>query len=295
MNTSDVKEIYNSINHLSGDRLSILRNAFKTFTEKQAVQASASLAYYTVFSIFPLLIVVIAIGSFFLDSQRVFVNVTQFIQQAIPLSRQVINENLKAVLEARGPVGLIGFITLLWSASGMFTSLAYNINLAWPQAPRRNFFQGRLAGLGIIAGLLILISLSIFLGWLTRAFPVLDIANASLSRLNLFALVSNLGSWLMVFLAFLTLYHWIPTVHVKWKASLWSALTASILWKMVTTSFRWYLSSGLGRYQLVYGALGAIVAFLFLVYIISLITLFGAYLSAAIHKWGQLKNQAATD
>jgi len=289
-----MKEIYNNINHLSGDRLSILRHALKTFTEKQAAQASASLAYYTIFSIFPLLIVFIVAGSFFLDTRQVFENVTQFVQQAIPLSRQIINENLRIVLEERGAVGIVGFITLLWSASGMFTSLAYNINQAWPRASRRNFLQSRLAGLWMIAGLIGLIILSLILSWITSRLPFMNVADASPSDLNLLALFSGFGSWLMIFLVFLTIYHWIPTVRVKRNATFWGALTASILWKLATAGFGWYLDSGFGRYQLVYGSLGAIVAFLFLVYIISLITLFGAHLSAAIDGWEKNENTTVT-
>ena len=66
---------------------------------------------------------------------------------------------------------------------------------------------------------------------------------------------------------------------------MWGALIASLAWKAVTAGFSWYLGSSFGQYQLVYGSLGAIVAFLFLIYIISLITLFGAHLSAAIESW----------
>ena len=55
-----LKEFYQNINHLSGDRFNILKNAIRTFTEKQAAQASAGLAYYALFSIFPLLLVFIA-------------------------------------------------------------------------------------------------------------------------------------------------------------------------------------------------------------------------------------------
>ena len=82
------KDFLQNINHLSGDRLSILQNAMKSFTEKQAAQASAGLAYYTFFSIFPLMLVFIAGGSYFLDSNQVYNTVTQFIQQAFPISRQ---------------------------------------------------------------------------------------------------------------------------------------------------------------------------------------------------------------
>jgi|SRR6476659_5835969 len=286
------KEFYKSINQLSGNRFSILENAIQSFTEKQAAQASAGLAYYSIFSIFPLLLVFIAAGSYFIDTNQVFNVVTRFIQQALPISRQIINENLQQILQARGTAGIISILTLLWSASGMFTNLAFNINLAWSRAARRNYLQNRLVGLWMIAGLIALIVLSLTLSWITQRLPLMDIAQASPSVLILLRFLSAFGSWLMIFLVFLTLYHWIPTMHVPWSATLWGALLASLAWKVVTTSFAWYLDSRFGRYQLVYGSLGAIVAFLFLIYIISLITLFGAHLSAAIESWEREKIDA---
>ena len=289
----DAKHLYQNINELSGNRLSILQNAIKSFTEKQAAQASAGLAYYTFFSIFPLLLVFVAGGSFFLDRQQVFSTVTQFIQQALPISRQVISENLQDILEARGTAGIISLLVLLWSASGMFTNLAYNINLAWPRAARRNFLQNRLVGLWMIAGLIGLIALSLLLSWLASRLPFLHIQDASPVDVLVLRVISALGSWLLIFLAFLTLYRWIPTLRVPWRATLWGALIASLAWKLVTSSFSWYLGSRFGQYQLVYGSLGAIVAFLFLIYVISLITLFGAHLSAAIQSWESDRIQTA--
>jgi membrane protein len=108
---------------------------------------------------------------------------------------------------------------------------------------------------------------------------------ASSTTLVLLRLLSAIGSWLMIFLVFLMLYHWIPRLRVRWDATLWGALIASLAWKAVIAGFGWYLGSSFGQYQLVYGSLGAIVAFLFLIYIISMITLFGAHLSAAIEGW----------
>jgi membrane protein len=285
MTQMHLNEFYENINQLSGNRLSILETAVRTFTEKQAAQASAGLAYYTFFSIFPLMLVFIAGGSYFLDSHQVFNTVTQFVQQALPISRQVINQNLEEILERRDTAGIVSLLILLWSASGMFTNLAYNINLAWPLATRRNFLQNRLVGLWMIVGLIGLIILSLILSWLTARLPFIHLNQALPSDLLLLRIISALGSWLMIFLVFLTLYHWIPTLRVRWKATLWGALLASLAWKLVTTGFSWYLGSSFGQYQLVYGSLGAIVAFLFLIYIISLITLFGAHLSAAIESW----------
>ena len=290
----NLKEFYQNINQLSGNRFSILEHAVKTFTEKQAAQASAGLAYYSIFSIFPLLLVFIAAGSYFIDTNQVFNVVTQFIQRALPISRQIINENLEEILQSRGTAGILSILTLLWSASGMFTNLAYNINLAWSKAARRNYLQNRLVGLWMIVGLIGLIVLSLILSWITQRLPHMDIANASPADLLPLRILSAFGSWLMIFLVFFALYHWIPTMHVTWNATLWGALLASLAWKTVTTGFTWYLNSRFGSYQLVYGSLGAIVAFLFLIYIISLITLFGAHLSAAIEGWEREKVNVAT-
>jgi uncharacterized BrkB/YihY/UPF0761 family membrane protein len=75
-------------------------------------------------------------------------------------------------------------------------------------------------------------------------------------------------------------------------ATFWAALFASISWKVAIACFRWYLSSGLENYQLVYGSVGAIVALLFLIFIISTITLFGAHLCAAIDHWIKERRRA---
>ncbi len=292
MISKQIKDFYQNANGFSGGRLDILKNTLTTFSETRASQAAASLAYYAIFSLFPLLLVLVAGGSYFLNSQQVYQSITRFVQDAIPVSPQLINENLQQVLNARGAVGIIGLLTLLWSASGFFTSLAYNINLAWPDAVRRNFLEKRLVGLGMIAGLSGLLILSLALDWATSFIPYLNAGSASSPSLGLWTLISNLASWLTIFLLFLALYGWVPTMEIHWSATFWGALVTSIAWKVATAGFSWYLRSGLGRYQLVYGSLGAIVALLFLIFIVSMITLFGAHLCAAIDRW---KNERVTE
>lgn len=277
-----MKEFYQNINQLSGGRLDILKKTLSTFSDTRASQAAAGLAYYAIFSLFPLLLVLVAGGSYFLDNKQVYQSVIQLVQTALPVSPQLINNNLQQVLDARGTVGLIGLLTLLWSASGFFASLALNINLAWPGASQRNFLEKRLVGLGMIAWLAGLLILSLVLSSITSLIPFLNTDGASSPSLGLWRLLSNLGSWLTIFLLFLALYRWVPSVEVEWGATFWGALTASLAWKIATAGFSWYLRSGLGRYQLVYGSLGTIVALLFLIFIMSLITLFGAHLTAAV-------------
>lgn len=285
MNVKQIKDLYQDVNNLSGDRLNIIKTALETFSAMRASESAASLAYYALFSLFPLLLLFIAIGSYFLDRTQIYETVTELAQQALPVSTRIINQNLREVLEERETVGLIGLIILLWAASGVFTNLAYNINLAWPQARRRTFLQRRLMGMRMIGGLSGLLILAIILDWLSNLLTFVRVDNILFYDLRVWRLLSIVASWLTVFLMFFALYRWVPTTFVRWRAAFWGALFATTAWQIATAGFTWFVTSGFGPYRLIYGSLGAVVALLFLIYLISMITLFGAHLSAAIHIW----------
>ncbi len=268
--------------HRLEKRLGVLDETAITFSKSRATQAAASLAYYTFFSIFPLMLLLILIGSFFLDRQNMLQRVTQAVQSVLPVPQQFIVQNLQQVLKARAAVGIVAIVSLLWSASGMFSNLAYEINKAWPEAKERGLLQSRLIGIDMTLGLTVLLLLSVILDSLAKWLGAPASSAGPLGALNPLALISSLGSWIAIFLLFLAMYRWVPTVNVAWKASVWGAIAAAIGWKAATTGFAWYLASPFARYQLVYGALSGIVIFLFLIYIIAIITLFGAHLTAAI-------------
>ena len=145
----------------------------------------------------------------------------------------------------------------------------------------------------MIGGLSALLILAIILDWLSNLLSFVRIANVPFYDLSLWRLLSAVASWLTVFLLFFALYRWIPAFFVRWRAAFWGALFATVAWQIATAGFAWYVTSGFGQYQLVYGSLGAVVAWLFLIYLISFITLFGAHLSAAIHRWLDEKINAA--
>jgi membrane protein len=106
--------------------------------------------------------------------------------------------------------------------------------------------------------------------------------------LYLWSAFSTVFSWLTVFVLFFALYYWVPTVNVKTRAAIWGALTASTTWRIGTIIFSWYLRSRFGRYEMIYGSIGTIVAFLFLIYILATVTLFGAHLTAALDRKAKL-------
>jgi YihY family inner membrane protein len=283
-----LKYLYTKVNLFSGKRLDILVNTLNSFSKARAAQAAASMAYYAFFSLFPLVLIFIAVGSFFLKTDLIYSKIMALAGDAFPLSKQWIYDTLESVIARRGSMGLLGLIGLVWSASGVFTTLVLNINLAWIQARKRNFIQERFLGLGMIALLSILFILSLGMDATTKVlasmrFPLL--ANISVYESRLWTLFTNFLPWLFIFSLFLVLYRWAPTVRPAWWAVLWASFVAATGWKMATDIIAWYLVRGLIRYELIYGSLGTVAALLFLIYVIGLIILFGAHLCAAIDQW----------
>ena len=283
-----LRVLYEKLNLASGKRLDIIRHTFESFSRARAAQAAASMAYYAFFSLFPLMLVFIVVGSFFLESDRIYTKIMDLIGNIFPVSQQLIYDTLQRVIAGRGPMGLLAVLGLLWAASGVFTTLTLNINLAHVHARKRNFVQERLHGLGMIVILSMLFVLSLVFDTTTNVLaswriPLLP--DLSIYETRLWSFISNYVPWLFTFTLFIVLYRWAPTVRAAWQAVLWAAAVAATGWKLATDLFTWYLLKGLVRYELVYGSLGTVVALLFLIYVIGLIVLFGAHLCAAIDHW----------
>lgn len=281
-----IKAVYRQVDSFTGGMLEILRQTFQRFGETRGSEAAASLAYYAFFSIFPMLLVFIAIGSFFVDQEVVQAQLLKLLQGILPGVKEVIIANIDRVLELRGAVTFFALVTLTWTATSVFNILAKNVNRAFPKADIPNFLKGRLMGLLMILALGLLIILSFFASTLSGLIPVINIPLDGRALHETF--FWNVGAFLVPvginMLMFWAMYQWVPTVSVNRKASLIGGLLAGVLWELLNNVFTWYLSSGFSLYRLVYGSLGTIVALLFWIYLTATITLIGAHLTASIQK-----------
>jgi len=283
--TQQAQAAYKRANKLSGGVLGIIRDAIDGFAQAKGSEAAASMAYYTLFSLFPLLLALVAAGSFLLDRQQVFQEVVDLVSNAFPISQNLIEENLRQVLRLRGAVGLIGLVVAIWSASGVFAILTRNINRAWTDAEPRGFLGSRLVALGMVGSLTVLLVISLLLSTSLNVLAGSQIALVNLQSLYgtaIWTALSDVIPWLFIFFLFLALYRWVPNEEVPWKAALTAALVVALAWEVAANAFAWYVSSGLATYQIVYGSLGTVVALMFWIYLSSWIILFGAHLGAAV-------------
>ncbi len=279
-----LKSIYFKMDDFTGGVPEILRIAFQRFAQERGSEAAASLAYYAFFSIFPMLIVVIVVGSFFVDRDVVQQQVLNLLQGVLPGAKELVIGNIEQVLQLRGAVTFLALITLIWSATSVFNILAKNINRAFPKAIIPNFFKGRLMGLFMFLalGLLMLLAFAVTTG--VGLIPAIQIPFNDKSLHETF--LWQVGSFLVPIgfntLTFWAMYYWVPSVEVSRKASLIGALVTGVTWEILNNAFTWYLSSGLSQYRLVYGSVWTVVALLFWIYLTSMLALLGAHLTASI-------------
>jgi YihY family inner membrane protein len=291
------ERIYGRANQNSGGILGIVRDAYERFSEVNGSESAASMAYYALFSMFPLLLFLVVALSFVLEGQEAYGLVVDTFSELFPGAEAVIVSNLESILAGRGTVGLIGLVGLLWSGTGVFTTLARNVNRAWPEAGTQSVVTQRVLALvmvGVLIALLILSMLSnTILDILRRAALRLG-GDASVYDATAWVLVVRLAPFFTTFLLFLGLYRWVPRTQVQWADAFWGAIVAAPIWVIAGDLFSWYLSSGLAVYDLVYGSWGVVVAFLFWIYLGSWIIFFGAHLSAAVSRRSAQRQNSRT-
>jgi membrane protein len=280
-----LEALYHRLDKLSGGVLSIVADSIGRFTDARGSEAAAAMAYYTLFSLFPLLLALVAVGGFFLQQPRVFNEVVSLLGRAFPISHSLISDNLKQIMQVRGAIGIVGLAGAVWSGTGVFSVLSNNINEAWKDTEQRNFLQSRLVALGMAAGLAILLVLSVVGSTVVDVLSQIQVP--LLQRLEVYSspiwmAASTVIPWVFTFLLFLALYWWVPTAKVKFSAAFWAALVVTVVWEAASSLFAFYVSSGLARYKIVYGSLGSVAALMFWIYLSSWIVIFGAHLSAAI-------------
>ena len=280
-----LRKFYLKLNDRLGGALGIIRHAFNNFNLVHAAEASASLAYYGLFSIFPLLLAVVSIGSMFLEGELVKVELLEIITQWIPISADTVNTQITTVLNMRGPVTVVAVISLLWSGSNVFDKVIVNVNRAFPKGNRPGFLKSRGMALLIILVMILLFSASLVFSTVLEVFTSGE--NALFGNL-----ITSTQAWVYLlkivplvlkFLLFLAVYSWIPqSASILFKARLIGAIVTAALWELSSRLLGWAISGGFTNYEIIYGSLASIIALMFWLYLSSYTLFLGAHLVHAI-------------
>lgn len=265
----------------------VLKYSFANFGKDKIMKQSASLAYYTIFSIGPLLIVIIFLASFFYGEAAVKGTIYEQLQSFVgPDAAGQLQDILKnaSVSGENTFAAIIGIATLLIGATTMFADMQDSLNYIWglrpnPQAPWYSVVISRLISFGMVAtlGFLLLVSLSVSalitgfsreiqenIDWI--ALPLVNIGNIALSLVIITAL-------------FLIIFRVLPDAKIHWKDVLSGAIATSVLFMAGKFAISFYISKS--DVASAYGAAGSMIILLIWVYYSSVILYFGAEFTKA--------------
>lgn len=211
------------------------------------------------------------------DGQSVEVAGTELSQDDVDVSSDnLVVETLRDVVDASGPVSIVSFVILAFSASGLFGSVRRSLDFVWGVRVARPLFQGKAFDLVMLAGIMvafILAVLAIGLGSALRAMVAIE--GLGLSGDLLWIAGSTAVSWLVTFAVCAATFRYLPQVRTHFR-DVWlgAAIVATGL-EVLKLGFSIYVAN-FNTFDLIYGALGGVLLFLLLVYWASYIFLIGA-------------------
>jgi membrane protein len=254
----------------------VLKETLVMFGRHECSLRAAALSFHGVLSVFPLLLFLIFIGSQFLTSEATRLALDLFLREVLPTASSFLEGIIDQTMEARGPIGLIGGLGLLWTASTLFNALTKSMNVIWGAIPR-HVIRRRLVATSSVLILAILFILSLTLSALAAVpwpQPVMQI----------WGLVNRGLGIVVTTLLFLLLYRRIPNCPVDVRAGWIAAFVAAYLWQQAKKLFALYLTSGLNNYGAVYGSLASAIALILWAYLTSTLLYLGAELAAALQR-----------
>ncbi|MBN1298804.1 MAG: YihY/virulence factor BrkB family protein [Actinobacteria bacterium] len=240
---------------------------------------AASISYYTLFSIFPILLVVLSISGIFLTRLGWQDIVYDFIAENIPAISDFVLKNVEGIIKNIVSIGVIGIIIFIYGASSVFTAIE-NALIKIFAFDRKKIIISKLYGFLIIILINIIgfiaIGVSVLFSFLTQN-AINFFAMSSGTSSVLFKIISLLGSFTFNFLLFLSIYYFGLGMKLNFRHIWIGAIAGAIAWEGAKTGFVFYLNN-FSNYAKIYGSIGSIIVFLFWVYISALILLLGAEL-----------------
>lgn len=267
----------------------ILHRVFILYGEINGEQRAAAFAYYVLFSLFPLVALLLSLGSAIFGTE----NIMETIGSVLPLDAAQQNflwESVAALERSRGGIGLASVLILLWSSLRFFQALVHGVNRAWHtldipwwQMPLKNLLMMAVLGSALFAGLLIPAILqgagaviSALSHVLEKHIPEFNVLQ---TRQLLDLIRYGLGT-AVLFYSFGMLYWLAPRARVKMSNVWLPALAVTFLLQALQMAFVKVLP-GMLNYGL-YGAVGGVMFLLMWVYVSGVVIMLGACFCAVL-------------
>ncbi|WP_013320480.1 YihY/virulence factor BrkB family protein [Gloeothece verrucosa] len=262
----------------------LIRTVLK-WQQDQCLEMGAALSYYSLFSLFPTLLVILSIFSFFLGpNTEAYNQILHLAKEGLPSEAfQIIEETLIHMNQSSVGAGIVGFSILFFSASQAFDVLSRSINKIW-QVPQKyhskrkiitallNFIQARIFAFTLVLGTAGIILLSLIFNILTKLLLFLlenVAATVNFIKIDKAFLVAKIQlgtTFFLLLLVVMILFKILPSTKIKWR-DIWlgSLLTATSLFFLQQLASNSVIRIGT-RFQY-YGVIGGVMVLLLWIYL----------------------------
>jgi membrane protein len=254
-------------------------------------QQAAALSYHTIFGIVPLAIVTLLIFQLFPSYSYIGEKVKNFVYDQAnftafkspvqnsnnPEETIKLTEHLDAIVARffaetnKGQIGLISILIVIWAALALLATIEKSFNNIWHVATGRNFLHRIISYWALLTLGPLILGTGIYI--ITRYSKIANIQETVLSHM-----APAILSYIVATVAFFLLYFVMPNTKVNFKAAVWGAAVAALVW-MAAKSIFGYCITELGLYRTVYGVMALIPMTVVWVYITWLTVLFGLQLT----------------
>jgi membrane protein len=265
----------------------VLKDAFNGFIDHKVLKLSGALAYFTIFSLAPMLIVIIFCADIFYGREAVegtvFGQIKGFV--GAPAAAEIQDIISKASLSGKATVtGLLGFIALTIGATTVFAEIQDTINSIWglKAKPKKGWLKmllNRLLSFSVVVSLGFLLLVSLIITGLAEAFSnrlLHMFPNVAVVVIYSFNLLLTFG---IVTLLFAIIFKLLPDADIMWRDVFTGAMVTAVLFMAGKFAISYYIStSDIGT---AYGTAGSFVIILLWIYYSSIILYFGAEFTKA--------------
>lgn len=269
--------------------IELVIRTIKSLGPDDASHLAAGVAYYSLLSLFPLILGLIALLGLFLPAESIHNAISDFIATNFPGSIDFVESNIQQIIDQRGTLGLLSLVLLLVSGSAMFGAVSRAINRAWdiPFEQDLPFYKRKPRDFAMTLGVGLLLILSI---GITAVFTILSDTDVSWMNIAI-TIGAELFAILLSLIIFLLLYKYIPHTKTSWRYIWPGAVLAAMLFEITKSLFTIYLHRFVD-YEQVYGSVGSVITLLVWVYVCAFILILGAEFSS---EYGRMQEERGTN
>lgn len=259
----------------------LIKETYHDWSQDKVMTLGAALAYYAIFSLAPLLVIIVAVSGFFIGQETTRRTIMNHIQQSMGPAAGGYIQNLLNAAYPQGSEGLaaiIGIIILFIGATSVFVMLTQALNIIWKVETDSGsglvkMIITRLLGLllMLIIGLLLFLTVVLATG---VQFLVRTLAIATTIPSFVFLVAEGVISFLIITVLFALIYKLIPDATIAWRDIWVGSLVTALLFTAGKYGLSVYLSHS--SVSSVYGAAGSLVVILLWIYYSAQIFLLGA-------------------